>query len=215
MSYKFLKKITLFLLLQYPFVVLILMMTYKGGYRFHPEINYFVFDKTYLSDLGRIHYFSGNYNPYWWIYSITLTLVGIGIFLFFFLISSSLKTKFRTPILLFAIVSAIGYIGIAVNPVDIYFNKHIFYGKIAFFSFLFTAFLSLIYTKKNNNFRFKALYILNFFLSAYLIFQLYVPQTTNESILQIKVLAQKSIVAVQLIISILILYKSKFINFSS
>ncbi len=206
MKWIFIIKTSKYLLIQYVIIVLFLIFFYQGGYRFQPYVNHFVFDKTYLSDLGRTHYFSGVYNPYWWIYTLTLSLVGIGTFLFFYILSININKKVRYIILLFSYISAFGYIGIAVNPVDIHLKTHILYGNIAFFSFIIPSFLLMIFTyRKANPTQFYPLLILNIFLAWFLAFQLLASPTVNERILQTKVLAQKTIVIVQLFISIYLL----------
>ena len=206
MTQKTVSKISIIFLLQYILVVIFLMTTYQGGYIRHPEIHHFVFDKTYLSDLGRTHYFSGVYNPYWWVYSLTLGLVAIGTFMFYYILTSKMNKIRAFIVLSFALISAIGYLGIAFNPVDIRFYPHIIFGKIAFFSFFFALIFSLIFLAKNTK---KSIVYLLVFLSILFVGFLYLqimglPRMQAEKALQIKVIAQKSIVIAQLVVAIAI-----------
>ncbi len=200
------KKFTFLLLIQYYIAVIILIFLYKGGYIFNPEIHHFVWDKTYLSDLGRTHYFSGIKNPYWWLYTLTLSWVGTGTILFFWILSLNLSKYQSLMVRLLGFISGLGYIGIAVNPVDIHFSAHIFWGKIAFFSFYFTLILTWFFGYKKLGFKQKFyLAILIIFLSVYLYLQLTLPKTTSEQLLATKVIAQKITVFAQLLLAILLL----------
>ena len=210
------KKLSILLLLQYFITVLLLIFLYKGGYRFQPEIHHFVWDKTYLSDLGRTHYFSGIKNPYWWLYTLTLSWVGIGTILFFWILSLNLSKFQSLMVRLLGFISGLGYIGIAINPVDIHFSAHIFWGSVAFFSFYFAWITIIIFTFKKNSFSRKIILLILFLiLSVYLYLQLTLPKTTDEHILLIKVIAQKITVISLLVLSVLWLVMPDNENFKN
>ncbi len=203
------KRFTQYLLLQYIIVCVILMILYQGGSLFAPKTLHYVFDQNYLSDLGRTTFFSGNNNPYWFVYSITLFLVGIGTFLFFYLTSKAVMQNRKMIIWFFALISALGYIGIAISPVDTHFKQHIISGQFAYFSFLFAT-LSLNFLMDRKNYRniFIWLLLLNLLLIAFLSLSLFGPHS-SEGIwaLSLKTIAQKVMTVAQLGVSLLILRK--------
>jgi len=203
------QQITQYLLIQYIIISIILMMLYQGGNLFASETMHYVFDQNYLSDLGRTKTFSGDENPYWYIYSISLLLVGVGTFLFFYLTSRSIIQKKKIFVRFFALVSGLGYIGIAISPVDTNFKQHILSGQFAYFSFFFAGILlNILMDKKAFPFIFKWFLFLNFLLSAFLLLSLFGPHST-EGIwaLSLKTIAQKVMIIAQLGVSLIVLRK--------
>ena len=201
------KKIALFLILQYLITVFLLILLYKGGNYYNPDEAFFVFEKNYLSDLGRTAYFNGERNPLWWIYSITLALAGLGTFLFFFLMAKNLRVYQKSMVLFFALLAGLGLVGIAVFPVDIYLKPHIISGSIAFFSFFIALLFLLVFSVKTNtkmqNF---LLFLFIFLFSVFLAIKFLAPSSRqSEQALMLKVIAQKIIVASQLLIPVLLL----------
>lgn len=194
--------LTLFLFVQYVIVTLVMIMFYDAGNRYAPESTHFVFNQNYLSDLGRSVSFTGIENPSYIFYSLTLGLAGIGIFLFFYQLQKSMTSKAKHLISLFALVSALGYIGIALYPVNIDIATHILFGRLAYFSFFFTSVLSHILLNKG---KFKTanklFWVLNILLFLYLLLMLFGPSSSQGVwALQLKTIAQKVIVYGQIIL---------------
>jgi len=195
--------LTLFLLLQYIIVTVILMFTYDAGNRLAPELDYFLLDKNYLSDLGRSVSFSGLDNPSYIYYSLTLGLVGIGILLFFFLLQNTMSHKAKYVLGLLAIISAMSHIGIALYPVDMDLTRHITFGRLAFLSFFLSTLLAHILLDKVKYKRANTLfYVLNIMLFSYILL-LFLGPSSTEGVwaLQLKTIAQKVMVYGQILLA--------------
>ena len=197
---------TLFLFVQYVIVTIIMIALYDAGNRYAPESTHFVFDQNYLSDLGRSMSFTGVENPNYIFYSLTLGLAGIGIFLFFLQVQNTMTSPAKHLISLFALASTIGYIGIALYPVNIDIATHVQFGRLAFFSFFFTSVISHILLDKG---RFKIsnklFMVLNIMLFLYLLLMLFGPSSSQGIwALQIKTITQKIIVYSQILLCLAI-----------
>jgi len=194
--------LTLVLFVQYVVVTIVMILLYDAGNRYAPVSPHFVLNQNYLSDLGRSVSFSGVANPSYVFYSLTLGLAGIGIFLFFQQLQSTMTSKAKYLISLLALVSAIGYIGIALYPVNIDLVTHVLFGRLAYFSFFFTSVISHILLNKD---RFKTanklFWILNILLFLYLLLMLFGPNSSQGVwALQLKTIAQKVVVYSQIIL---------------
>ncbi len=200
-------KSTQFLLMQYIIVTVVMVLFYDAGNRYAPELNHFVLDQNYLSDLGRSVGFSGKDNPSYIYYSLTLSLVGIGILLFFLQISNTISHKGKYLMLISAAVSAIAYIGIAYYPVDVNLESHVSYGRLAFLSFFVTTLFSHLFLDKQKYKTANKLFlVLNVMLTGYLILMFFGPSSTRGVwALQLKTISQKIMVYSQIILCMLIL----------
>ena len=200
-------KLSILLLLQYPIVVVVLMWLYQGGSLFRPEAIHYIYDQNYLSDLGRTQSFSLHPNPIWFLYSITLGLVGIGTGLFFYALQQILDSRFKLLVAVLGIISGLGYIGIALSPVDVQLGQHLFWGQIAYFSFFFALLLfNILLQGSRYPYIYNCVLVLNIFLFAFLLLSLFGPSSKEGvSALQLKTLAQKMMVGLQIIISVLII----------
>jgi len=199
--------ITVLLFIQYIVVTVIMMLFYDVGNRYAPKLTHYVLDQNYLSDLGRSVGYAGANNPSYIFYSLTLGLIGIGIFLFFIQVQKHMPNKTKYMVVLLALISAIGYIGIALYPADIDLRTHIIYGRTAFFSFFMTTLTSQILLNKKR-FKRSNLYftVLNLMLFFYLILLFFgPPSSVGVWVLQIKTIAQKVMVYSQIILCMLIL----------
>ncbi len=203
--------ITILLFVQYIVVTVIMMLFYDVGNRYAPEVTHYVLDQNYLSDLGRSVGYAGSPNPSYIFYSLTLGLIGIGIFLFFIEVQKHMHNKAKYIILLLALVSAIGYIGIVLYPADVDLRTHIIYAQTAFFSFFITTLTSQIFLDrkrfKQSNLFFTVLNLMLFFYLILLFFG--PPSSVGVWVLQIKTIAQKVMVYSQIILCILILNNIK------
>ncbi len=200
-------KLSILLLLQYPIVVAVLMWLYQGGSLFHPDATHYIYDQNYLSDLGRTQSFSAHPNPIWFVYSITLSLVGMGTGFFFYALQQILDSRFKILVTVLGIFSGLGYIGIAFSAVDVQLHQHLFWGRVAYFSFFFGLLLfNILLQRSRYPLIYKYVSILNVFLFAFLLLSLFGPSSKEGvSALQLKTLAQKLMVVLQIIISILII----------
>lgn len=203
-----------FLFLQYVVVTIVMMFLYTAGNRYAPELGHHVWDQNYLSDLGRSVSFAGVENPVYIFYSLTLSLVGVGIFLFFVLIVGTINSRFKSVVLFLALVTTVGYIGIAFYPVNEDIGRHILFGRLAFFSFFFTSVAAQIlldgkrYKTANGLF-----YVLNIMLFLYLLLMLFSPSSSvGQWALQLKTITQKLEVYSQIFLSLAILKQIRSLN---
>jgi FtsH-binding integral membrane protein len=202
-------KITQLLLAQYLIVCMVLIFFYQGGNLFDSHNTSYIMHQNYLSDLGRTKYFSGANNPFWFVYSITLILVGLASALFFRITANKTMSNHKWTVKILGTISGIGYIGIALSPVDIWFKQHIVFGQIAYFSFFFAGLaLQVLMDRKNFRQIYKWIFVLNILLFAFLALSLFGPHS-SEGVwaLQIKTIAQKIMVFAQLSISLVVLYR--------
>ena len=200
--------ITIFLLLQYLFTTVILIILYQGGSYFHPDTTYFVMYQNYLSDLGRSFYFNGEENLFWSLYSGTLILLSLGTALFFYILSQIISKKSYLP-LLFGIIASLGFIGVSFYLEDENFSLHTFFARLAYVSYLLGTLTTMIYWKKRLcPDVYLWLMILNFFLFGYLIIVFLAPPSIeNEFFLIIRTVSQKIIVVIQILITSFVLFK--------
>ncbi|MCF6319126.1 MAG: hypothetical protein L3J83_07605 [Proteobacteria bacterium] len=203
----FFHKLTKYLFWQYVVVTIVMMIFYTGGHRYAPELTYYVLDQNYLSDLGRSVDYAGKENPVYIFYSLTLGIIGVGIFLFFVQTSAKLNIFKKSVILLCGLLSAIGYIGIAVYPADVNLFVHIVYAQSAFFGFFITTVLSQIFMNREKySTANKLFYILNISLFLYLLLIFFGPSSSQGIwALQLKTIAQKVMVYGQIFICLGIL----------
>lgn len=214
---KFLRKnlidITIFILLQYFFTSFILIYLYTGGNAIYHDDQVYAWHLNYLSDLGRAFYFNGNENPFWIFYGLSLGLVGIGTFLYFYLLSALIKNKvIKLLIILFSILSGIGYILIGFYPVDLYFTKHISAGMLGFYSFFFANLLLVMFINREKYRLIYHLTLLLIFLFLGRMLAIFIAHQAGADslyMLQIKTISQKIVVYGQIITSIMILWSLK------
>jgi len=195
------------LFLQYIVITFTLMYFYQGGYYFDHEATSFIINRNYLSDLGRTISFNGQTNPAYLFYTLTLSLAGLGVSLFFLLISSTLSSRWKYLLLFFALISSVGYIGIAFNPVDSSLQAHLIFGKLSFFAFFFASVLAHILLDRTQYRRASQIfYLLNFLLFLYLLLMFFGPRSSSGLwALALKTLAQKFIVYTMMISALFIL----------
>ncbi len=186
-----------------------MMYFYQGGNHFDHTAENFIFDQNYLSDLGRSLTFSGEDNGAYVFYTITLSLVGVGIILLFALLTSTVTKHWKYAVIFLGSISGIAYIGIALNPVNESLMPHIIFGKIAFFAFFFSSVgIHILLDKKTYPTSNKLLYFLNIIMFLYLLLTLFgPPSSTGIWALQLKTVAQKTVVYTLIICAILILYE--------
>jgi len=203
-----------FLLLQYVIVTVFLMLNYDGGNLLHPHANHFILDRNYLSDLGRSITFNGQKNNLYFLYTLTLGLVGIATILFTAVLSKSILLKHRFLPVFFGWIAGIGYIGIALTPVNQNLQAHIIFGKLAFLGFFVASILiSVLMNRKKYSGIFKLISVLNFLLFFYLLLMFFGPHSSDGiQALQIKTIAQKSMVYLQIFLSVLILVRLQTIK---
>lgn len=208
--------ISIFLILQFVFISMILIYLYHGGSVLHPNAESFIFSENFLNDLGRYYYYNGNINPFGIFFTLSLTLFGVGTATFFYVISKFCHQRRYIP-LVFGVISGMSLIGFAVYWSDITHDKHIFFGRLAYLSF-FIASLSLSFYLKKQYFPdvYYALIFLNLSLFLFLIFMFLIDSRhfsmDSEQKLRYTAIMQKFIITVRISVMVYILYVLKKLN---
>jgi len=205
--------ITIFILSQYFFTSLILMYLYTGGNPVNHNVVEYVWNLNYLSDLGRVFHFNGNKNPFGIFYDVSMGLVGIGTGLYLYLVSSLVeKYKIRKWIIFLGVLSGLGYMFIGFFPVDLYLNKHVSAGMLAFYSFFLAELLLVIFI---NRAKFPFVFYVTLFLILLLAGRIILIYLIKDlgwetgKLLNIKTISQKIVVYGQIIVAIMILSSLK------
>ena len=208
--------ITIFLILQFVFITVILIYLYHGGTYIHPNADGFIFSENFLNDLGRYYYYNGNINPFSIFFTLSLTLLGIGTITFFYVISRFCDQRRYIP-LFFGILSGISLIGFAIYWSDITHDKHIFFGRLAYLSFFIATFsLSFYIDKQSFPHVYYALMFLNVSLILFLLFMFFIDSSyfgfdINQKHIYTAVL-QKIIVGIRIWTMVYIMYVLKKVN---
>lgn len=205
--------IAIFILIQYFFITLVLMYLYNGGNVINPLTPHFVWNLNYMSDLGRLYYFNGAHNPFWFFYTLTLSLIGIGTFLYFYLVSFLIRSNvIRKIIIISGLISGLGYMLVSFFPVDMFLTQHIRSGMSAFYMFIFANCLLAFFIDRE---QYPKIFYLTCFLNGLIIARILLLYFGNhwfddaEFLLKLKVISQKLIIYAQIIISTYILYRIK------
>jgi hypothetical protein len=205
--------ITIFILLQYILTTLVLMYLYTGGNAINTSITAYVYNLNYLSDLGRVKYFSMHPNPFWFIYTLTMILTGIGTFLYLYLLSRLVKNEsIRKIIIVLGFIAGLGYAFIGFFPVDINLTRHLTAGMTAFYVFIFANLLINFYINKTEYpYVFYATTLLNVLLIGRIMLILLIDhlQLVPVELLKYKVISQKIVIYGQVILATSILYYIK------
>jgi hypothetical protein len=125
--------------LQYLGITTWLMSFYPGGNLVNRGSVGYDFFQNFLSDLGRTNAFAHGYNPTAPYYRGTLGLAGLSTIIFFSGLSHHLfyasRNWWAIPCALMAIVAGVGYIGVAISPINIDYHRHIMFVQIGFIGF--------------------------------------------------------------------------------
>jgi hypothetical protein len=205
--------ITVFFLIQYIVITLILMYLYQGGNRLNPSDVGYVLESNYLNVLGNRVYINGEPNPFWIFYAFSMGLVGIGTSLFFYYLSLLVNHKFiQKIIILFGIISGLAYLSMYVFSPDTNFTTHMFLNKVAHYLFMVNVVLLVFSVNRE---KYPVIYyslsilFLIFILRFILLFFIKKIHFDQETILHFKVIYQKILVFSQLLIASLILFRIK------
>jgi len=205
--------ITIFILLQYILITVILILLYSGGNPINPYEHTYIFNLNYLSDLGRHADFTNQPNPFCIFYCLTMVLTGIGTVLYFYLISWLIEySKIRKFIFILGIIVGLGYTLIGIFPADINLNWHLTVGMTAFYISIFANLMINFFIKKEvYPYIFYTTTFLNILLIGRVLFNITIDffNLTSEELLKSKVITQKIVIYSQVIIVISILYYIK------
>ncbi len=126
-------------LAQYLGITTWLMTEYPGGNLHDKTAAGYDFFRNFLSDLGRTRAFRLGSNPTAPWYALSLGLAGCSTIVFFGALGHFLfyvsKNWWAVPATLFAVVAGMGYIGVAVNPINVDYGRHIMFVQIGFIGF--------------------------------------------------------------------------------
>jgi hypothetical protein len=125
------------------------MYYYPGGTIHDRSAEGYQFWLNYFSDLGRTRSWNGSPNGISnLLFKSSLFLVSCSLIAFFLILPGIFRSRTSKAIAVFAailgIISALCYIGIANNPLDVNYYAHTIYVRIGFISFLMMSFLFML-----------------------------------------------------------------------
>ena len=196
------------------FVILttIAMLVYPGGYSIGGErvfVDSYSFILNFFSDLGQLVTETHQYNTVSAIlFGTALTLVGITFFLYalslpFYFQRKTMQFRIALISAFFAMISAIGFVGVAFTPWDILLGPHVLFVFIAFplslgYSLLY--FIPIFMTKKYPNIFGYLLIFFSISMGVYLWFLFGGPSIDGYEGRVIAAVAQKVIVYLMIIL---------------
>jgi len=188
--------------LQYLGVTTWLMSFYPGGNLADRGSVGYDFFRNFLSDLGRTNVWREGPNPTAPYYMGTLATAGGATIVFFsafmhYLFHSS-RNWWAIPAALMSVVAGIGYIGVAINPINVDYHAHIKYVQIGFIGFWMMSVFCAIAIWQSPSFPTRyARMILVFLgiLGVQIIIMMFGPRSwSDEGALLLQVTAQKIVV---------------------
>lgn len=200
--------------LQYAGVTLWLMSIYPGGrIGYRGSIGY-DFTLNFLSDLGRTSSFGHGMNPAAYGYMVTLAAAGICTIVFFAALNYYfLKTiKGPLPVLCFILgaIAGIGYIGVALNPINEGYWIHVKYvqwGFIGFWCMTLTCAYCIFQSPAFQNFYGRMLLVFAAILGIQICIMLFGPRSwSSDEALRLQVIAQKIVVYSEILVMALLAY---------
>lgn len=192
--------------LQYFVLTIYGMQLYPGGTVQDRSTDGYLFWQNFLSDLGRHPAWNGQKNPGAPIYKLTLSLVGYSLMLFFpafvWLLEKPFSKILAGICVAIGFIAGYGYIGIALNPVNIDYGRHINFVQLSFITFCLLCLILSLAIYKDEIFPNKYAYALWAFcvvLTVQIAIMILGPRSWHsDSALRLQVLAQKIIVYAQM-----------------
>lgn len=200
--------------LQYVVVTLWLMTIYPGGrIGFRDSIGY-DFTLNFLSDLGRTSGFGRGDSPTAFGYMATLASAGLSTIIFFGALCYYFSKNFRSPAVtlcfILGTIAGIGYIGVAINPIDEGYWIHVRYVQWGFIGFWFMTLTCAYCIFRNPEFPdFYGWMLLTFavILGMQICLMLFGPRSWSSDVaLRMQVIAQKIVVYSEIVAMALLAY---------
>jgi hypothetical protein len=198
--------------LQYLGMTSWLMTFYPGGNLADRGSAGYDFFLNFLSDLGRTNAFGQGSNPTAPYYEGTLAIAGVATMIFFggmshFLFHAS-RNWWAVPCFLMAIASGVGYIGVAVNPINEDYSQHIMYVQIGFIGFWWMCVFCALAIWRSPVFPSKYARMIMWFLGVLgiqILIMLLGPRSwSNPSALLLQVTAQKIVVYSEILVMLIL-----------
>jgi len=178
------------------------MIAYPGGSLYDRAAIHYNFYENFFSDLGATVTYSGKQNTLSHILFIS-ALGSVGLALIYFSkiwrgVNTDSHKMFAAGIIskIFLIISGASFIGVAFTPWNLYFEKHVFFVKLAFGSLLGWTIMMIILEARNHKLRslmiVNIIYVLMLGYYVYILF--YGPKFGTLEGLEFQAVAQKIIV---------------------
>lgn len=189
-------------IIQYAVVTWWLMSVYPGGrIGFRDSVGY-DFMMNFLSDLGRTSRFGRGPNPTAFGYMATLASAGVSTMIFFSALSYYFLRVTRSPVsvlvLILGTVAGIGYIGVALNPINEGYWDHVKYvqwGFIGFWCMTLAVAYCIFRSPGFSNFYGRMLMVFAIVLGVQICIMIFGPRSwSSEGALLLQVTAQKVVV---------------------
>lgn len=200
-------------ILQYLIISSITMVLYHGGDRFDPTAEGYNFFGSFLSDLGRMHAFTGmpTYDTGIF-YAIALGFMGVGTLVFFgvhrYLIPNS-NEKIRSVATWMGYIAGLGYIAVAITPWDLYPAIHLISVFTCFIAFMICCVAMYLLIKQQSGYPNVYGKIFLFFgglIGLYILFMATGPSSEFETGRIVQATGQKILVYSQSILMIICCY---------
>ncbi len=177
------------------------MLLYHGGDRFDPSAAGYNFFGSYLSDLGRLHGFTGMPTlDTGVLYATSLTIMGLGT-VAFFSVHRKLTSKSSSWLIklctILGIIAGLGYVAVALTPWDVLPNAHLVSVFVCFISFMLCciAMNSLIINQPEYpNIYARIFLFFGLFIGLYIVFLIAGPTSDYETGRMIQATGQKILV---------------------
>lgn len=201
-------------IIQYAVTTFWLMGIYPGGrIGFRESIGY-DFTLNFLSDLGRTSLFGRGANPTAFGYMATLTSAGASTIIFFTALSYYFSKVTRSPVAVMCFIlgsiAGIGYIGVAINPINEGYWTHVKYvqwGFIGFWLMTLACAYCIFRSPSFPNFYGKMLIIFALILGLQICIMIFGPRSwSSDEALRLQVVAQKAVVYSEIIAMALLAY---------
>lgn len=195
-------------ILQYLGVTTWLMNFYPGGHLSDRGSEGYDFFRNFLSDLGRTNAFRRGSNPTAPYYAGTLGVAGFSTIVFFSALGHYLfhtsRNWWAIPMALMAVVAGVGYIGVAINPINVDYHGHITYVQVGFIGFWMMCIFCALAIRNSPHFPNKYarwIVIFLFILGIQIAIMLFGPRSwSDEYALVLQVTAQKIVVYSEIIV---------------
>ena len=201
-------------IIQYVLTTFWLMGIYPGGrIGFRESIGY-DFTLNFLSDLGRTSLFGRGNNPTAFGYMATLTSAGASTIIFFTALSYYFNRVTKSPVaamcFILGIMAGIGYIGVAINPINEGYWTHVKYvqwGFIGFWLMTLACAYCIFKSPAFPDFYGKILITFAAILGLQICIMIFGPRSwSSDEALRLQVIAQKAVVYSEIIAMALLAY---------
>jgi len=198
--------------LQYLGVTTWLISFYPGGNIENRASVGYDFFQNFMSDLGRSNAFRRGPNPTAEYYRWSLAVAGVSTIIFFSALSHYLfhasRNWWAVPCALMSIAAGLGYIGVAMNPINVDYHQHRMFVQIGFIGFWWMSVFCAIAIWHTSVFPNKYARMIMWFLGVLgiqILIMMFGPRSwSNSGALMLQVTAQKIVVYSEILVMLIL-----------